>query len=329
MKRYLGHQKARLAFALTSVVGASAIGLLVAAPPAAAAGLTNVTFNVSNNAANVGAAGNTADYTWGFTTSTTNTPTSMTFTVPTAASGTPTITVYGMTCTSATAAAISSGSFTITLSGCPTLSAATPMEVVAAGITNGTQTGSFSSSATVNYSSGGPDTGTASTTFSNNTTAVTVFVPESLTFTNNTSSIALFPTPNAIATAPVSLAVSTNANGGYELSACAAALTGTNSHHALTNVGASSTISAGTEDWGVEVTAPVSGGSITYGTNYASGKYGPYPTTCASGAANDLFSDSGPTLNDTITLTNAAAISAVTPADDYTTTINYLVTPHY
>ena len=310
-------------------------GLVLSESPAFATNgsLTGVSWSVSNNTANVAAEGNAATYTWAFTTATTLTLTSITFKVTTGTTGA-SLTVpglYGLGGDSASAA-LTGTTATLTLTGGASIAAGTSVEVAIAGFTNGTATGSKLTTVTTSDGTN-TDSGTASTNFANNTTSVTVIVPESLTFTNNKSSITLTPVPGtpAVEQTPATLTVSTNARSGYTLSACAASLSDGHSN----TIPQQSTVVAGLTGSAFGATASVSGGSASLQSPWSSSTYIGYAATCSvtptgGGApSSPLVAYAGPTSGDTITPTNAASISATQAAGTYTGTINYLLTPGY
>ena len=319
-------------FLVAAVAGG---GLVLSETPAFATNgsLTGVTWTVSNNTANVVAEGNSATYTWAFTTATTLNLTSITFTVPTGTTGA-SLTVpglYGLGVDTATAS-LSGGTVTLTLSGNAPIAAGTSVEVAIAGFTNGTVTGSQLTTVTTSDGTN-TDSGTASATFANNTTSVTVIVPESLTFTNNKSSITLTPVPGipAVESSPATLTVSTNARNGYTLSACATTLS--DGHSNTISQQATAVASLSGSAFGAK--ASVSGGSAAVQAPWTASTYIGYAATCSAtpilgGApSSPVVTDAGPTTLDTLTITNAVSISAIQAADTYTATINYLLTPSY
>jgi hypothetical protein len=190
----------------------------------------------------------------------------------------------------------------------------------------------------------GGDTGQASTgiNFNDNTTGVTVVVPESLTFSNNgPSSITLVPVPGSdpVSATPVSLGISTNAASGYTLGACV-----TSDIHGAGGTGnpaTSVTIPQGTPVAGSSLFGAVA--AVTAGTTAGAFQYGSwagssapttlqgYPSACGTvaGTGDGTITDGGPTSGDTITITNSVSASATQAAGQYTGTITYVATPHY
>lgn len=359
MKKYLRHRAARLALALTSIVGASAVGAVLTASPAAAAGsgiAAGATVTLSNNAANANSGTqNTATYTWAFTTGSTaaGAPlTQLSFTIPSTAVLTASATsIYGLTGCSATGTSVGaagSGATDTTLDvalacGSNDAPVNTPVEVTIATIINGDltsvpgSTDAFTTSTVTTYT-GSPtptawDSGSATVVNqpANNTTTVDVVVPESLTLTNNATSIALFPTPATSPTASVALNISTNAASGYTLSACTDPTpTYTPASGSPLTIPALATPAAAmptgtTTAFAAKPSTTIS--SPTWGATWSTGNFTGYPSTCSS--SSYIVKDSGPTAADTITLTNSASISSLQAAGDYKGTIDYLVTPAY
>lgn len=322
--------------AAVGTVGALTGGLIaISASPALAAGsLTNVSWTVSNNTTNVDAAGNTATYTWNFTTATTASLATVTMTVPTGTTGASlAVTAYGIGSDTATAS-LSGTTVTVTLTGGASIAAGTAVSMAVSGFTNGTQTGSVTSTIQTAASST-IDNGQASATFANNTTSVSVVVPDSLTFTNNKTSVTLTPVPNTPAVEgpnPATLTVATNAQNGYTLSACAGSLAGPGSNtipQQQSSV-ASLTGSAFGAQASVTGSAGASIASPWSGTNFIG-----YAATCSNTAtgggapSSPVVTNTGPTNLDTVQIANAASVSATQAAGTYTGTINYLVTPSY
>lgn len=311
--------------------------------------LTNVSLTVSNNAANVSGTGNTATYTWAFTAGSTGVPSSITFTVPSStALASPTTTLYGLTgCSTSGTPAVSSGTVTLNLSSCSSLASGTPAVVTMSGFTNATSAASgFKSTVTTTTDNGtsGGDTGQASTgvDFNDNTTGVTVVVPESLTFSNNgPSSITLVPVPGSapVSAAPVSLGVTTNAKSGYTLGACVTS--DIHGHGGAGNPVSTVTIPQGIPAAGFSlfgataaVTAGTTAGTFQFGSwaaaDTAPGAQG-YPGACGTtaGTGDGTITDGGPASGDTITITNSVSASAVQPAGQYDGIITYVASPHY
>jgi hypothetical protein len=302
---------------------------------ASAATLTHVSLSVSNNAANVTGSSttNTAVYTWAFTTKTAATLTKITFSVPAGTSGTLAPTVYGITgCTTKTAA-LATTLVTLTLAGCSATAATTPVEVSISGFKNGTVTTTGTSTITTYAVTVAKDTGKASYTFANNTTAVTVTVPDSLTFTNSTTAVTLLPIPGGaqVTATPMTVKVKTNAKTGYKLTGC---VIGTNKIKNGTGATipqqatAATTLATGVTAFGAKAAA--SGTGATLGATWSTTKYLGYSTTCtATTTHSTIMKSTGPVATNTLTLTNAARLSATQAAGTYSGTISYQLTPSY
>ena len=169
----------------------------------------------------------------------------------------------------------------------------------------------------------------ATSAITNDQIAVSATVPPSFSFalsantdalgTIATGTVAVSPTPRVVT-------ISTNAHGGWNvwakdsntgLASAAAAYT-----VASTTPGTNSTLAAGTEGYntGITSTHTTGSGTITVAVPFvggSTGKGGGLNTTFAT-----LATSSGTAAGDTVTLTNNAAISALTPAgNDYTDTI--------
>jgi hypothetical protein len=329
----------------TLTVGAVALS----SSPAFATGgpLTGVSLAVSNNASNFsggGALNSGVTYTWGFTTATTGTLDQITFTVP---PGTPdnaslTLpgTLSGITCSGTTTAAVSSQLVTVTLPALCSVPANTGVSIPISGFEN-TPTpisNSLWTSTVTTYTlpSTQVDTGTTNdVNFPNNSTGVTVVVPQSLTFTNNGPlNIGLFPVPGFVATAPaVTVGVSTNNPNGYFLSGCVLAPI-TDQASLLTPKPTipqanppSLPVAAGNTAFGAEATVAPSGGTGAPTTGWSGSTYSGYSTTCTSSGHDVIMADAGAASGDIVTLTNAASVTAVQAAGTYTGTITYAVTP--
>jgi hypothetical protein len=326
----------------TLTVGAVA---LTGAPAFASGTLTSVNMAVSNNAGSLGGVTNTGIYSWNFTTGTTGTLTSLSFTVPANTVGASLAlngTTFGLTGCTVGTPTLATTTVTVPLTSCASIPAATPVAISISGFTNtSSATGNFSSVAsTFTGASVLNDTGTVTTpvNFANNTTGVTVIVPDSLTFTNGNTAITLLPVPGVIATSTaVPLTVSTNARSGYTLSGCVtAANTITSSPSLATIPQASNTavaplpVSGLTSAFGAQATITGSGATLqalwaaTTTNNYLG-----YAATCGTTGGQKISSNAGPTTGDVLTLNNAVGISATQTAGTYTGTITYQVSPSY
>lgn len=308
--------------------------------------ITSVGLAVSNNAAGqvVGGVTNTATYTWSFTTATASiTPTALTFTVPTGTTKTSTLsaTIYGITGCSAAAPTLVGTTVTETMTGtCNAVAKTTPVQVAITKFKNGTASTIFKSAVTVKSSTATPTATSPVVPFANNTTAVTVTVPDSLTFTNSNTSITLLPIPGGATatTTPVTLTVKTNAKTGYTLAGCvlsANAIKGVTTSTIigqLATVTAAATLPATATNFGAKATVTTTGsGTAALGTTWStdSGKYLGYNSTCGTTGHSVIMKSTTPVNTNKLTLTNAVRAKALQPADVYTGTISYQVTPNY
>lgn len=321
-----------LAAALVSLLTVGAIGLSSTSAQASGT-LSSVAMAVSNNATS--ATGVT--YTWNFTTATAATLTSLTMTVPAGTTGTSLTagaTAYGLLNCTITSPTLSSGTVTVTLSGCASIPASTPVSISVSGFTNtATKTVAFASA--VATSTGTVvDAGTAVTgvDFDSNLTQVTVVVPESLTFLNGNETITLLPIPGSPTPAtasPVTLTVKTNAASGYTLRGCVLSPIGigatANTIPQLSTPGALTGSAFGAQ-------ASVTGVGASLAGSWASANgasYLGYDSLCTGGTRSVISQNSGPTNGDVLTLTNAATISATQAAGTYTGVITYQVVPSF
>lgn len=320
--------------------------MVLAAVPASAAALTGVAWSVGNNTsstANAPATNNTGTYTWTFTTATAiiagaNGLTQFTGTVPATTTGTPTVSnSYGLgTCTTG-AVTNSAGTVTVPLT-CTTqaIAAGTTIQLQLTGFTNPTTSTANTSIVTLYTTAAhtAGDTGTSnSVTFTSNSTAINVIVPDSLTFTNNKpSSISLVPLPGAagIESNPGTMVVATNAHSGYTLAGCSSTLSGPGTAiplvSASTPVAAATFLTQATSAWGAE--ASVTGGASSLQNAWTATGYLGYGTNCSL-AADNIIKDTGPTAGDTLTVTNGASVSSLQDTGTYTGFVNYLVTPSF
>lgn len=358
--------------ALAGIAGLAATGLLASAP-AYADSLTNMSFTVSNNATSSPSTSVPANtYTWSFTPASPTTLGSVTLTVPsgTSVAKNITATIYGLPNCSGATAALTDGTgetdpdtVTVTLpaAGCAPITNV-PITITVAGLTNtATSSPSFETEVTT-HSTVDPstvvdqstiNTGTA---FTQNSTQVTVVIPDSLTFSNATTNLAMMAVPGGdpVNANPVNLTVKTNAAGGYTLNACVPEDTkkkGDFSNGALTSMSDTSigipqlATTATTLDHTSSASAfgaiasitqgKVKTGSASLGSNWSSTnakhkKYVGYAASCASGTSGaEVAADTGITDGDDISLTNGVYASDTQAAGVYTGTIWYQVTPSY
>ena len=336
----------RIAGAVLITAALAGGAMVLTALPASAAALTSVAWSVGNNAsstANAPATSNTGTYTWTFTTTTAiiagaSGLTQITATVPATTTGTPTVaTSYGLgTCTTG---AVTNASGTVTIPVTCTsqaITAGTTIQLQLTGFTNPTTSTAGTSAVTLFTTAGHTtgDTGTSnSVTFTSNSTAINVIVPDSLTFTNNKpSSISLVPLPGAagIESNPGTLVVATNAHNGYTLAGCSSSLAGPGTAVPLlstsTPVVAATFLTQATSGWGAQ--ASVTGGASSLQNAWSATGYLGYGINCSL-AADNIIKDTGPTAGDTLTVTNGASVSSLQDTGTYTGFVNYLVTPSF
>jgi len=329
------------AVALVAALAGGAVALTGGA--AGAATLTGSTITVSNNAANVvnpAPTVNTAVYTWSFTTVAASVAyTKLTFTVPTGTLATGSLTVptlYGITGCSSETPSLTATTVTVLLSGCSATPASTLVQISVSKLKNGTTVGAISS--TITTYSGTPtftkqDTGVATgASLANNTTAVTISVPDSLTFSNSNTSVTMLPIPGgATVTAPnVTLTVGTNAKGGYTLAACVlSTIKGTTNTTATIGqlASVSATLPATASNFGAK--PAVTGTGATLSAGWTAGSYLGYNSTCGTTTHSVIMKSTVPVATNKLTLTNGVRVKSLQPADKYTGTITYQVTPSY
>ena len=327
------------AVALVAALAGGAVALTGGA--AGAATLTGSTITVSNNAANVTTptpTANTAVYTWSFTTKAASVAyTKLTFTVPTGTLPTGTLTVptiYGITGCSSETPTLTGTTVSVALVGCSATAATTLVQISVSKLKNGTAVGAISSTITTySGSTVKADTGVATgATLANNTTAVTISVPDSLTFSNSNTSITMLPIPGgATVTAPnVTLTVGTNAKGGYTLAACVLTpIKGTTNTTATIGqlASASATLPATASNFGAK--PAVTGTGATLSAGWTAGSYLGYNSTCGTTTHSVIMKSTVPVATNKLTLTNGVRVKSLQPADKYTGTITYQVTPSY
>jgi hypothetical protein len=320
----------RLSALIVLAVLASASAVTVAASPASAAALTAVGWSVSKP--HPGDTG--VRYTWNFTTSTTAVIDSVTFTVPagTTETGLSVVDVFGI------------GSGTVDLTGTTVTYHITGPASVAGGVsilvsvdgfTNTATVGPYSSTETTLVGVGAIDTAASNNvTIGANTTQVLVQVAQVTAFTLDTVAFALLVDPSVPALADrskaVGVTVATNASGGYTLS--------TSIDHQLTGVthggDTVAAASAGRAVGFIGVALPVNsfgygvavaGVGTVQGAGFAGGGIVGY--TAAPGDV--VVAATAPTNGDAITFTNRVRVDYAQPADTYTATVTYTVTPTY
>jgi hypothetical protein len=322
--------KAALAMAAVALLGA-----LGAAQPAGAAagGLTNVSWLVSNT--QTAAAATT--YTFEFTTGTSGTVSSVTMTVPSDTAGTLAGVVnYGV---GAGTVALSAGTITYTVATPANISAGTPIYISVSGLTNTATAAPFESTITTNTSTGLLDdysstNGTNSTvSFGASNTAVTAVVGKSILFTNDTPAGGfqwqLDPTVNTTGSGIVHLGVKTNAGQGYSLAVYDAGLkAGSYQIGAAPGGGTSTAPPANSFGYAVSLAGGGTSLAAVQPAGLSGGKFMGYTL---SGAPTTAVTATKPTGNtaDTMTVTNKVVIDYSSPAGSYADTITYVVTPTY
>jgi hypothetical protein len=319
--------------AVAALLAGGAVALNSGIASATTATITGVALTTSNNAASGGGVTNTGVYTVNFSTATAAiVPTVVKFTVPagTTFTNTPTATVYGITGCTTTTPTLATTTVTETFSGtCGSVAIGTAVQIQVSKFKNGTTTATFKTKATVNTVSGTAATGIP---FANNTTAVTISVPDSLTFSNSNTSILMLPIPGgATVVAPnVTLTVGTNAKGGYTLAGCVlSTIKGTtNATQTIGQLSAkAATLPATATNFGANPT--VTGTGAVVGATWAHGTYLGYNSTCGSTGHSVIMKSTVPVSNNTLTLSNAVRVKTLQAADKYTGTITYQVTPSY
>ena len=313
-------------------LGAAAIGaalLVLAALPAGAATLTNLSWTVSNN--QVSAA--STSYSYSFKTTSANTIKSITFAVSGAGlAGTPTITrAYGI---GAGTASRTGQTITYTVATAVAVPANIPIYIEFGGLTNSGTAGSYTTTiTTLTAASGTIDNGTTpAVTLAASNTAVTVNLAKSLTFTVNTTAFELDMDPSlgalADQSATVGLTVQTNANSGYTLSVADAATglqsSGTgNPVIAKVSTGKATSVAwPGAPGWGYTVT----GTGATIDPAFSGSKYAGY--TAGGETIATRAGTTGGTA-DSISIANRVAIDYTSPSGVYSDTVTYTVTPNY
>jgi hypothetical protein len=301
-----------------------------------AAGLTNLSWAVSNNQA----AATPTNYAYSFKTATTGTIKTVTFTVSGAGlAGTPAIVVaYGI---GAGTVARVGQVITYTVTAAVSVSAAIPIYIELSGLTN-PATGSYTTAIATNTAVPAViDSGTTpAVVFASTNTSKTIVVAKSLTFTLDTTAFQLTMDPSLPALADQSytsnITILTNANSGYTLTVSDLA-TGLQSASAGNpTIPQVSTSMATAVAWpaapanstGYTVTGTgVGDAGFAVNAAFAGGtKYAGYRN------AGDVVASSttatGATAN-TCAITDQTAIDYATASGTYTDTITYTATPNY
>ena len=301
-----------------------------AAVPAQALALTNVAWSLSKP----NPASTAVRYTWSFTTASAGTVASITFSVPAGTTG-PALSVVDYYGVGVGTASLNTGTNTVTFSVTAPAAIAAGVNVLVSmdGFVNTNTAGTYASTVTTrtNVPATIDTAGSSNVTINTNTTLATVVVARATTFSNDTTGFTLLMDPSLPALAdqsyPVHLAVATNSGTGYTL--------GVKVDHQLTGVAPANTfaaVSAGVATGVASGSFPankfgyaVSGTGVgtVQGAGLATGYVG-YTT-----GYETVFSATGPTSSDAITITNRAKIGYQQSADTYTATITYTVSPTY
>jgi len=308
---------------------AGVVGSVSQATPAGAATLTNVSWSVSNNQISA----TSVSYAYSFTAATTGTIKSITFVVSGAGlAGTPAIARnFGI---GAGSVAISGQTITYTVTSAVSVTAGIPIYLEFSGLTNSGTATSYTTVVTTRTATPATiDSATSPTvTLAANNTAVTIAVAKSLSFSINSTAFELDLDPSLPAladqTSSVGLTVQTNANSGYTLSV-ADSSTGLQSAAAgnptITKVStgkATSVTWPGAPKYGYTVT----GTGATIDTAFSGSKYAGY-TNAGEQIASRTNSTGGTA--DTITIANRVAIDYTVPAQVFSDSVTYTVTPNY
>lgn len=309
---------------------------VVTTQSALAAGLTNLSWAVSNNQA----AATPTNYAYSFKTATTGTIKTITFTVSGAGlAGTPAIVVaYGI---GAGTVARVGQVITYTVTAAVSVSAAIPIYIELSGLTN-PATGSYTTAIATNTAVPAViDNGTTpAVVFASTNTSKTIVVAKSLTFTLDTTAFQLTMDPSLPALADQSytsnITILTNANSGYTLTVSDLA-TGLQSAStgnptipqvstsmatavawpaAPANATGYTVTGTGVGDAGFAVNAAFAGGTKYAGYRNA-GDVVASSTTATGATAN------------TCAITDQTAIDYATASGTYTDTITYTATPNY
>ncbi|MEV6346716.1 hypothetical protein [Actinoplanes sp. NPDC051851] len=318
---------------IAAAAAVATVATLAVAAPAYAAALSSVGWSVSQPQPGT----SSVRYTWTFTTATTGTIADVTMSVPSGTTGA-SLTVGDLYGLSTGTASLNTGTNTVTFTVTTPASVAAGTGVLISldGFTNTSTANSYSSVVTTEVS--GPatlDSGTSNTVAINDTsTAVKVVVAQSTAFSSDTTTFGLVMDPSVSAlqtqTHDVALTVATNAANGYTLRTqinhqpLGANRGGTLGAVSGTVAGSNSSPGADTFGYTVHSSTSSSGsGSVQgqIGTGYAGYTAGTW--------SSSIYTSTGPTNSDAITLRNRAQVDYLLKADDYNASITYSVTPSY
>ncbi len=329
----------RLTLARRAILLVPLLVAVFAVPASQAAGtLTSVSWSVSNS--QTSATG--VKYAFGFTTATTGTVKYVTMTVPAGTAGAPSIAAnYGI---GAGSVGLAGTTLTYTVTSAASIASGTPIYIELDGLTNTGTAGSYTSTVTTQDATP-TDIDTASSqsvSFGSGAVSSMVLVAKSTAFSIDTNAFnfVLDPSVNTSATKAITIGISSNANNGYTLGCkINQQPTGTASLAAYTaNAAAAAT-------WGAGVGIGKFGYALAVtdnGATTAPALAGALDATHFAGfttAGETCGSSSGPTGNPTGATPATAAHSWVatvkseadykTPADTYSATITFTVTPSY
>ncbi len=224
-------------------------------------------------------------------------------------------------------------------------------------VSNGSNTGSPSAGATVNFGAvvnpsalnstfylrmttysavgftGAIDTGVVATSTAGAIT-VNATVDETLTFTLAAATVTLTnPTTSATGTGTSTMTAATNASSGYSITVAGSTLGGPTSITAMTGATGNAS-SVNSKQFGINLKANT---TPSVGTNVTGSGSG--VPTAASGydvadffkfvSGNTIAGATAPTNSNTYTVSYVANIDGSTPAGAYTTTITYVATPNF
>jgi hypothetical protein len=283
-------------------------------------------------------AGASANYTYTFTTNSTSTLNTVTMSVPSGTTVTPTVgTVTPASVATGGAVTLSGTMLTYTFTGA-TIAAGTAVSIQLVGLSNTPTAGTYTSNLASMNGATTIDTGT--------TPGVTILpAPESLNFTNTcgvspsrcmvtsngATAITLIAIPGAATatTATVVLSVSTNAAKGYRVRAQATTLTSTGGS-TLAQASTAGSASQPVNQFFANATLSGSGSSgASLCTPYGSAT--PYVGYSASSTAQSIWNATASTGTgtDVVTIVNGVRVTTTQAAGTYTGTIGYTVNPVY
>ena len=326
----------RQALSLLAAVSLMAGFSVVSSPSALAAGLTNLSWSVSNNQA----AATATNYSYSFKTATTGTIKTITFTVSGAGlGGAPAIVVaYGI---GAGSVARAGQVITYTVTAAVSVSAGIPIFVQLSGMTN-PAAGSYTTAIATNTAVPAViDSGTTpAVVFAASNTAKTIVVAQSLTFTLDTTAFQLNMDPSLPALADqsytINLTVLTNANSGYTMTVSDNATGLQSSSTGNPTIPQVSTSMSTAIAWpaapaiATGYTATGTGvGDAGFAVNAAFAAGTKYASYRSAGDIVALSTTASGATANTIAITDQTSIDYATQAGTFTDTITYTATPNY